>query len=148
MNKKQKIIVAKFAAVTAITAVAALAMINVKDLVNRAEGIRAMQQLGSKVLNYKETYRSLPSESYIDAIRENIQGHARLGKIQYRALWITLESEPNEILSYTEKNYNSLFINDGYIVLMLNGNVEWMGKKTFEKLLESQQSQMEIKTTK
>jgi len=148
MNKRQKIIVAKFAAVATVTTIAALAMINIKDLINRSEGIRAMQQLGSGLLNYRQQYGYLPPESYLDTIRENVQGRARLGKIQYRALWITLESEPNEILAYTEKNYNSLFINDGYIFLLLNGNVEWMEKKKFKKLLESQQSPMEIKTTK
>ncbi len=148
MNKRQKIIVAKFAAVAVVTTIAALAMINIKDLINRSEGIRAMQQISAGLLNYRQQYGYLPPESYLDTIRENVQGRVRLGKIQYRALWITPESEPNEILAYTEKNYNSLFINDGYIFLLLNGNVEWMEKRKFEKLLESQQSPMEIKTTK
>jgi hypothetical protein len=147
MNKRQKIIVAKFAVVVVVTTIAALAMINIKDLINRSEGVRAMQQLGDGLLSYRQQYGYLPPESYLDTIKENVQGRVRLGKIQYRALWITLESEPNEILAYTEKNYKSLLINDGYIFLLLNGNVDWMEKNKFEKLLKSQQSPMEIKTT-
>lgn len=139
---------AKFAAVTMITAISALAMINIKDLVNRSEGVSAMQQIGAGLLNYRQQYGYLPPESYLATIREDVQGRLRLGKIKYRALWITLESEPNEILAYTEKSYNSLLIDDGYIYLLLNGEVGWMEKKKFEELLESQQSLMEIKTTK
>lgn len=144
MNKRQKIIVAKFIAVIAITAIATIIMINIKDLINRAEGVRAMKQLGQELLKHD----SLPPESFVDAIKDEIQGRVRLGKIQYRNLWITPDAEPNEILAYTKKNYKSLFINDGYIVLMLNGNVEWMGKKHFEELLKSQQTTMEIQATK
>jgi len=147
MNKRQKIIVAKFAVVAAVTTAAALAMINIKDLINRSEGIRAMQQIGTGLQNYRQEFGYLPPESYLDTIREKVQGRVRLGKIQYRALWITLESEANEIIAYTEKNYSSLLINDGYIFLLLNGEVKWMEKKKFEKLLENQQSPMEIETT-
>ncbi|MHC4890210.1 MAG: hypothetical protein ACYTEO_12195, partial [Planctomycetota bacterium] len=82
--------------------------------------------------------------------RENLPGNVRLGNLQYRARWITFESTPDEILAYTEKNYNSLLVGKGYIVLRLGavlsdkGRVEWMGKQEFETLLAQQQSPEEV----
>jgi len=130
--------------VIVITAIAVAAMINFRDWVNHSEALRAMQQLGQIVLNYRKTQGAVPSEDYVKSIRENLQGHIRLGKLQYRALWIDSDSTPDEILAYTEKNYRSLLIGRGYIVLRLDGRVEWMGKKEFKTLLAQQQSPEEI----
>jgi hypothetical protein len=58
-------------------------------------------------------------------------------------LWIDFESPGDEILAYTEKKYPSSFLSDGFVVLRLNGRVEWMGKEEFKKLLAQQQSPME-----
>jgi hypothetical protein len=142
MNKRQKIIILKFIIVFAVTAIAAFAMIVIKDNVNHSEAIRAMNILGQKLLEYKKTYGSLPPESYLDKIYEDIQGNVRLGKVKYRAVWITLDSGPDEIMAYAEKS-PSLFRKGSFIVLRLNGKVEWMEKQKFTSLLESQQSQME-----
>ncbi|MHC4114435.1 MAG: hypothetical protein ACYSSL_03835 [Planctomycetota bacterium] len=143
MNRRQKAIIIKLITITSITAVAVIAMINFKDYINRSEAGRAMEHLGKLVLQYRKEHGGVPPESYVDNIREDLEGHVRLGKLQYRALWIEPESGPNEILAYTEKKYRSFFLNDGFIVLRLDGRVEWMNKPDFDKILAEQQTPME-----
>ena len=144
MNKRQKAILVKFITVIVITAVAVVAMINFKDWVNRSEAMRAMEQLGQIVLQYRKNHGSVPPKSYIDGIKEDLEGHVRLADRRYRARWLDLESTPDELLAYTEKKYHSLLAGKGYVVLRLNGRVEWMGKREFEALLAQHQSPMEI----
>lgn len=127
-----------------VTTIAVVAMINLKDRVNHSEAIRAVEDLGSKVLKYRKDHGSVPPESYVGGIKNDLEGHARLGNLQYRARWIDFESGPDEILAYAERKYRSLFLHDGYIVLRLDGRVEWMHKQEFETLLTKQQSPMEI----
>lgn len=148
MNRRQKTVLINFVVVITITAVAVLAMVNLKDWVNRSEATRAMEQLGQEVLDYRNKYGSVPPQSYLDNIRENLQGNVRLGNLRYRARWIDFDCPPDEILAYTEKNYHSLFLRGGFIVLRLDGSVEWMEKQKFEALLAQQQSPMEIQTMK
>ncbi len=131
-------------AVIVITAIAVVAMINFRDWVNRSEARRAMEHLGKIVLKYREDYGSVPPETHVTSIKENLKGGVRLGELQYRALWIDTDSTPDEILAYTEKNYPSLLVGDGFIVLRLDGRVEWMDKKEFKTLLAQQQSPEEI----
>ena len=136
--------------VMVITAVAVVALINFKDWVNRSEAMRAMKHLGQIVLKYRDdpNHPSVPPESWVDRQRENLPGNVRLGKLRYRALWIDIESTPDEILAYTEKNYRSLLVGRGYVVLKLDGRVEWMGKKEFKTLLAQQQGPEEIQMLK
>ena len=110
--------------------------------------MQAMEQLGQKVLDHRNEYGSVPPESYIDGIRKNLQGSVRLGNLRYRARWIDFECPPDEILAYTEKNYHSLLLSSGFIVLRLDGSVEWMDKQNFKTLLAQQQSSIEIQTMK
>jgi hypothetical protein len=147
MNKRQKAILVDFAIVIVATAIAVITMINFKDWINRSEATRAMQQLGEIVLSYRKEHGSVPSESYVEQIRENLEGHARLGKLQYRARWIDFESPPDEILAYAAKDYRSLLFGKGFIVLRLDGTVEWMEKQQFEMLLAQQQSPIEKELT-
>jgi len=147
MNKRQKAILIDFTIVIVATAIAVVAMINFKDWINRSEATRAMRQLGEIVLSYRKEHGSVPPESYVDRIRENLEGNVRLGELQYRARWIGLESSPDEVLAYTEKSYRSLFFGKGFIVLRLNGTVEWMEKQQFETLLAQQQSPVEKELT-
>lgn len=147
LTKRQNIIVAKFAVVVALTIFAAFTMFNVKDYINRRESMLAMAQLGQYILEYKKNNRSLPAESNIGEIQKKIEGSVRLGKIKYRAIWITFDAPADTILAYAQKSYHSLFLKSGYIVLRLNGKVEWMETKEFESLLKSQQTPEEIKTT-
>ena len=147
MHKHQKIILIKFVTVAAITFIAVVAMIIFKDVVNRSEAMRAMEELSLKVLAYRQEYGSVPAESYIDRTKEKLQGHLRLGNLYYRARWIDFECTADEILAYTEKQYYSLFLGHGVIVLRLDGRVEWMGKEEFKTLLAQQQSPLEIEMT-
>lgn len=144
MNKHQRVILIKFTTVIVVTAIAVVAMINVKDWINRSEAMRAMEHLGQRVLDYRKAYGSVPPESYVTNIKETLEGHVRLGNLQYRAQWIDFESTPDEILAYAEQKYPSSLLNDGFVVLRLSGRVEWLGKQEFEKVLARQQSQKEI----
>ena len=144
MNKRQKITLIKFITVILATAIAVVAMINIKDWVNRSEAMRAMEHLGQKILAYREAYHSVPPESFVTNIKESLEGYVRLGNVQYRGIWIDSESTPEEILAYAEKKYPSSLLDDGFVVLRLSGRVEWLGTKQFRKTLAQQQSQKEI----
>ena len=144
MNERQKAILRDTTTVIAITAIAVVAMINLKNWVNRSEAMRAMEHLGRIVLQYREKYGSVPPESYIDRIKEELEGHVRLGKVIYRAQWIDFESTPDEILAYTESPYSSWLFGKKHIVLRLDGRVEWMDKRELDTLLAQQQTSQEL----
>jgi hypothetical protein len=144
MNRRQKTILTEFLLVVAVTALAVLAMINFKDLINRSEALRAMEQLGQTLLHYRQQHGAVPPEAFIDNIKDDLEGGARLGKIEYRGIWIDLDSAPDEILAYAYKDYHTLLAEKGYVVLRLGGRVEWMNKTEFETLLASQQSLEEL----
>jgi hypothetical protein len=147
MTKKQKQILTNFAVVIVVTIAAVIGMVEMKNGVNRSEAMRAMEQLGRIVGDYKQKNGSIPPESYAESIKVSLEGQVRLGFLQYRARWINFDSPPDTILAYVKKNYHSLFFRHGAIVLRLDGRVEWMDKREFEKLLESQQSALERELT-
>ena len=146
MNRRQKTILINVISVITITSIAVVAMINLKDWVNRSEAILAMEDLGKLVLQYRQENGSVPPQSFVDNIKTNLKGHARLGDIQYRALWIDFDSTPDDVLAYVEKKYRSFVLSNGFIVLRLDGRVEWMQKQQLDILLAWQQSRMEIET--
>ena len=145
MNRLQKTILSNFIAVIVITAVAVVAMINFKNLVNRSEARRAMEHLGQIVLQHRKDSGSVPSESYISSIKGDLEGYVRLGDLQYRARWINFDSGADEILAYTQKSRRTLLFGNKILVLRLDGRVEWIDRQKFETLLAQQQSAMEIK---
>lgn len=145
MNRRQKVILTDTIIVLVITTTAVAVMINLKNWVNRSEAMRAMEQLSQVVLQYREKYGSVPPESYIDRIREELEGHVRLGEVIYRAQWISFESTPDEILAYTENHHSSWLFGKRHIVLRLDGRVEWMDKQKLDTLLAQQQSSQELK---
>ena len=142
MNKRQKSTLINFVVVIVITTIAVITMINFKDWVNHSEAMRAMEQLGQKAVAYRKLHGSV-SESHLRNIEEDLQGAARIGGLQYRARWIGFDPSLDEILAYTQRNYRSMFLGNGYIVLRLDGRVEWMEKQQFETLLAKQQTLME-----
>jgi hypothetical protein len=144
MNRRQRTTVIQFVTVVSVTAAAVAAMVSFKDWVNRSEAVRAMEHLGTIVVQYRKEHGSVPPESYIDNIKESLEGHVRLGNLQYRGLWIDFESTPDEVLGYTYKNYRSLLLDEGYVVLRLDGTVEWLGIGEFEAMLARQQSREEV----
>lgn len=143
MNKRQRSIITNFIFVTAGTAIFVGAMINVKDVINRSEAIRAMELLGQEVRKYRDNYHSTPSESYFNRLKNSISA-VRLGEVQYRARWIGFDDGPDTILAYSYKNYK-FFVKRGYVVMKLDGSVEWIEKNEFVKLLKKQQTDAEIK---
>ena len=143
MDRRQKNVLIDFIIVIVITAAAVVAMVNFKDWVNHSEAMRAMKQFGQIVLQYRKDHGSVPPESYVNRIKENLQGYVRLGDLQYRAQWLDFDSSPDEILAYTEKKYPSSLLDDGFIVLRLDGRIEWMGTQQFKDLLAQQQGPME-----
>jgi hypothetical protein len=139
MNKRQKSLISEFILVCVIIIVAVMALLNFKDYVNRTEAMRAMTQLGQLALDYRRERGSVPPEYYVKEIKEQLEGRARLGRLVYRARWIEYGAKGDEILAYTRGGYG-MILGSGYIVLRLDGRVEWMGEKEFKKLLDSQQS--------
>jgi len=144
MYKHQKAVIRNFIFVTSLTIIIILSMLCFKDVTNRSESIRAMNHLSKVVLDYRQQSGSVPAESYIDNVRKSLEGYVRLGKIYYRARWVTFESSNDEILAYVIKEYTPFFLDDGAIVLRLDGRVEWLAKAEFESILADQQSAMEL----
>jgi hypothetical protein len=136
VNKRQKALLTESIIIIVITAAAVVAMINLKQWVSRTEAIQVMEQLGQVVLQYRKENGSLPSGDDVKNIQEKLQEEVHLDKLQYRAQWIDVA--PAEILAYTEKRFRASFLSDGYVVLRLDGRVEWMGKEEFQKLLGQQ----------
>ena len=148
MYKRQKQILLNFIIVIVITITSIIAMIYFRDYVNHTEAMRAMKHLGKIATEHREKYNYAPPETQLDRIIKTLRGSARIGQINYRARWIRLDSTEDEILAYVEKNYFSPFIRHGFIVLRLDGRVEWMKKKEFKELLAQQQTPTEIELMK
>jgi hypothetical protein len=123
-------------------------MIHLKDHVNRSEAMRAMGQLGEHVLAYRQEHGSLPAQSFVDGIEDQLEGSVRIGNVRYRALWIGLDASGDTILAYSQKRHAASLLADGYVVLRLDGRVEWMPIAEFEALLASQQTVAEIEAGK
>jgi hypothetical protein len=144
LNRKQKKLLANVVIVVAFTTAMVVGFANIKNVINRSEATRAIGILGKEILQYRQKYGSLPPETYVKQYEEAI-GAVRLSDLQYRAQWIEYGADPNTtILAYSEKNYRG-FVKGGYLVLWLNGKVEWISnKKQFEKILAAQQQQQEL----
>ena len=131
-----------------ITTIVVVAMVNFRNWVNRSEAKRAMEHLGRIVLQYRDERGSVPSESYVDSIIKNLEGQVRLGNLRYRARWLDFDSTKDEILAYTEQAHRSWLFGDKFLVLRLDGRVEWMNPQQLQKLLARQQSPLEIQMMK
>jgi hypothetical protein len=88
-----------------------------------------MEQLGEITTEYRQKNNCVPPKSYIERIKEQVEGSARLGDLNYRGQWIEFDSPDNEILAYTKINYPSVFVDKGFIILQLNGEVKWLSLK-------------------
>ena len=143
MNKYQRAILIKFASVIVVTIISVIALVQFKNWVSHSEAMRAMEHLGQIVLQFRKENGSIPSESYVDDIRKHLEGNVRLGGLTYRARWIGFDSTKDEILAFAERNDGLLF-GGGFIVLRLDGRVEWMDKEKFKTILTKQQTPLEI----
>ena len=135
MTRKKRLMI-DVAVVLVITTMAVAGIIHIKDYINRREALLAVEQLGEKILAYRESQGILPPTEMVQTLKEQVSGRARLGRLTYRAPWITPESRPDTLLAFTQQDYNSLIVSDGYIVLRLDGTVQWLSTQQFnEKIL-------------
>lgn len=143
MNKRQRALLTESILVLAATTLAVIGMMHLRDYVNRSEAMRAMDQLGDRVLQYRKQYGSLPPESFVNAIKGDLEGSVRLGNVKYRALHIGLDAPADTILAYCERRYSSPFVANGYVVLHLNGTVEWLPTAQFAAVFATQRVPLE-----
>jgi hypothetical protein len=147
MNKKQKSLIANLISTVVIISLFIFGFGNFKDYINKREAIRGFNQLGQKIIEYRKHYGQLPGESSIEGLKEQVEGGARVGNIHYRAQWIGINSPPNTIVAYAEKEYNWL-IGSGVVVLLLDGQILYLTPKEFHELLAKQQTLAETEEMK
>ena len=139
MNKRQKWALIKFTAVVLITVGSVAVSAELKNGVNLAETIRAMEHLGKIVSDYKQKNGYVPPESFVDNLKESLVGQARLGDLHYRARWLDADSTPDTILAFARRGSGSLFFKPEVIVLFYDGKVQRMEEESFNKLFAAQQ---------
>jgi hypothetical protein len=147
MNKAQKQLLTNLVGTVVIISAFIFGFENFKDYVNKSEAIRAFNQLGQKIFDYRKQYGQLPSEFLIANLKEQLEGSRRVGNIFYRAQWVSIDSPPETIVAYTEKKYHSL-IESGFVVLRLDGQVLYLPRKEFNELLAKQQTSAETEEMK
>lgn len=140
MTKYKRSLLIQFAVVALATVAAIVGMLHLKDYVNRSEAMRAMTQLGRRILDYRQSHGSLPPQSFIDDVKGEVDGAVRIGNVRYRALWIGPDASVDTILAFSEKRHPSSFLYDGYVVLYLDGSVEWLPSIKFQALFATQQA--------
>lgn len=148
MTAKKRALLIESLLVLAATVAAVIGMIHLKDYVNRSEAVRAMTHLGDLILEQRQTHGSLPPQSFVDSAKEGLEGAVRLGRVRYRALWIGPAAGGETILAYSHKRHSSSLLKDGYVVLFLDGRVEWLPEAQFEPLLAAQQTPDERQAVK
>jgi len=143
MNRRQRALLIESAIVLAATVAAVAGMMHLKDYVNRSEAMRAMTELGREIRQHRDRYGLLPPQSFIEEVKTRVAGAARIGNVQYRALWIGPDAPADSILAYSRKQHGSSFLKDGYVVLRLDNTVEWMPTAQFVDLFARQRAPAE-----
>ncbi len=143
MTKYKRSLLIQFTVVALATVAAIVGMLHLKDYVNRSEAMRAMTQLGQRILDYRQSHGSLPPQSFIDDVKDEVDGAVRIGNVRYRALWIGPDAPAETILGYSEKRHPSSFLRDGFVVLYLDGRVEWLPTAEFQALFATQRAEAE-----
>ncbi len=144
VNERQRALLTESILVLAATVLAVAGLIHLKDYINRSEAMRAMGQLGGQILEYRRQNGSLPPESFISNIKGRLEGAARLGNIKYRALYIVPDAPAETILAYSLRRYPTSLWPDGYVILRLDGAVEWLSTGQFTALFTAQRTPMEV----
>lgn len=144
MNRKQKNLAVRFLVVVSLTLLTVVLMFDIRAWVNYSEARKAMEQLGEITTDYREKNNCVPPQSYIESVRNQIEGGARIGDFTYRGQWIEFDSPEDEILAYTRIAYPSLFADKGFIILQLNGEISWLplkeGRQKISRLKNSPDS--------
>ena len=66
-----------------------------------------------------------------------------MGSLRYRALYIGPNAPGQTILAYSLKTHPSSLLRDGYVVLRLDGTIEWMPADRFSALFATQRTPAE-----
>jgi hypothetical protein len=130
MTRKKRLLI-DVTVVLVVTALSVAGIIHLKDYINRRDALLAVKQLGEKILAFRESQGVLPSEEIVRGLMNEVSGRTRLGRFTYRAPWITPDSKPDAPLAFTQQDYKSLIVSNGYIVLRLDGTVQWLDTKQF-----------------
>jgi hypothetical protein len=147
MNKAQKRLLTNLIGTAVVIGVFIFSFGNFKDYVNRSEALRAYHQLGQEVLKYRSQTGQLPSEAIIANLKEQLEGSTRMGTIEYRAQYISIDSPPDTIVAYSKEDYN-WFIRNGVVVLRLDGQVQYLLKKEFDEVWKKQETIFEAEQMK
>jgi hypothetical protein len=137
LNKRQLSVVRHFLIVIVVTLLFVFGLINLRDGLNRSEMQREMEVLGASIKDYRQKNGSLPSESWI---RSQVQSFARLGNVEYRAKSVLYDSPPETIIANCMQNSYSMLIKKAYIVLRLDGSVEWLAPDVYAKTVKEQEN--------
>ncbi len=132
MNKRQKALVIRLTTVIFITFALVFGVSIFKEYVNRSETMIAMKELGRIIKYYRDKNGSFPPESFVNDIKGDLPGSSRVGELHYRGKWIDYMSGPETVIAYTKKKFLGIFLPDGYVILRLNGNVQWLPEEEFE----------------
>jgi len=144
MNSRQKSILVNFFVVIVITILAIGAMANFKNHINRKEAYRAMSYLAERIMQYNRQNDCIPPQRYVEKYEDQAPGHERLKEFHYRARWIRLDAPDDTILAYSKEPYRSMILGDKYLVLRLDGTVEFLSRDKLDSILKKQQDSAEL----
>jgi hypothetical protein len=137
LNKRQISVIRHFLIVIVVTLLFVFGLINLRDGLNRSEMQREMEVLGASIKDYRQKNGSLPSESWI---RGQVQNFARLGSLEYRAKSILYDSPPESIVASCLQNSYSMLVKKAYIVLRLDGSIEWLAPDIYSRMVKEQET--------
>lgn len=118
MNTRQKSLTKKIILVIVLTFIFISAMTCYKDIVNKNEAMKSCNIVSSKIAEYKSTVGSLPPIDFVNNLIHNL-GLVRIGNVEYRARWMEPDSPEDSILLFSKKDYRTLLVKPGYVVLTL-----------------------------
>jgi hypothetical protein len=135
LNKRQLSVIRHFLVVIVVTLLFVFGLINLRDSLNRSEMNREMEVLATSIKDYRQRNGSLPSESWI---RTQVQSFVRLANLEYRAKSVLYDSPPETIVASCMQNSYSMLVKKAYIVLRLDGSVEWLAPDVYAKAIKEQ----------
>ena len=148
MNKKQRSMLLRLGAVIVITAAMVIAMVNIKEVVNKKEAMLAAKNLNIEILKYKQANNKWPLQSYVDEKAEQVYGRARLGNFEYRGGLLGYVGSDDTVVFYIKRDYSGMFLDSGYIAAKVSGEVEWLSEQEFDSLMSFQWTVEELKKMK
>lgn len=141
MNKRQRNLIIKLISIVVVTVAFVSGIAIYKDIIIRKEAIRAIDIIAQEIAIYKNTVGSLPSDMYLERIREE-KGLVRLGDFNYRARWIEFNSPEDTIVAYSALRTNNPIVQSGYILIRLKDIYEAEEIIEANQNLEKLQSQL------